>query len=151
MLLELVPDPISPPAVRSHRQWWRDTYLTARASIPMRGVAISRRSSRQGRHRRVAVVIDRAAYRSQAAGSRSWPSQVNDGKIGGIADFAMKSDANGMPRGGERAPRRGDLKGAGELSAPHRPAEQFSARSCWALVDGQPRQLSLRHCLQLSG
>ena len=76
----------------------RDTYLKGRGSIPMRGVAhIEEVQPGKGRHKRKAVIVTELPYQLSKAGwIEKLAEQVNDGKIGGIADIRDESDREGM-------------------------------------------------------
>ena len=149
-LLELVPGPDFPTGGEVLvGSGVRDTYLTGRGSIPMRGVAHTEEVHLgKGRHRRNAVVITELPYQLSKAGwIEKLAEQVNDGKIGGIADIRDESDRDGM-------------RVVVELrrdSDPERVLEELRRRTSLqsnfgaillALVNGQPVQLSLRRLLQ---
>ena len=127
----------------------RDTYLRGRGSIPMRGVAhIEEIQPGKGRHKRGAVVITELPYQLSKAGwIEKLADQVNDGKIGGIADIRDESDREGMRvvvelrRDAEPEKVLADLQRRTSLQS------NFGA-ILLALVDGQPQQLSLRQLLQ---
>jgi len=149
-LLELVPGPDFPTGGEVLTgSGVRDTYLNGRGSIPMRGVAhIEEIQPGKGRHRRGAVVITELPYQLSKAGwIEKLADQVNDGKIGGIADIRDESDRDGM-RVVVEVRRDGDPeKVLGELQRRTALQGNFGA-ILLALVDGQPRQLSLRQLLQ---
>ena len=127
----------------------RETYLRGRGSIPMRGVAhIEEIQPGKGRHKRGAVVITELPYQLSKAGwIEKLADQVNDGKIGGIADIRDESDREGMRvvvelrRDAEPEKVLEDLQRRTSLQS------NFGA-ILLALVDGQPQQLSLRQLLQ---
>ena len=127
----------------------RETYLRGRGSIPMRGVAhIEEIQPGKGRHKRGAVVITELPYQLSKAGwIEKLADQVNDGKIGGIADIRDESDREGMRvvvelrRDAEPEKVLADLQRRTSLQS------NFGA-ILLALVDGQPQQLSLRQLLQ---
>ena len=127
----------------------RETYLRGRGSIPMRGVAhIEEIQPGKGRHKRGAVVITELPYQLSKAGwIEKLADQVNDGKIGGIADIRDESDRDGMRvvvelrRDAEPEKVLADLQRRTSLQS------NFGA-ILLALVDGQPQQLSLRQLLQ---
>ena len=127
----------------------RETYLRGRGSIPMRGVAhIEEIQPGKGRHKRGAVVITELPYQLSKAGwIEKLAEQVNDGKIGGIADIRDESDREGMRvvvelrRDAEPEKVLADLQRRTSLQS------NFGA-ILLALVDGQPQQLSLRQLLQ---
>jgi DNA gyrase subunit A len=149
-LLELVPGPDFPTGGEVLvGSGVRDTYLVGRGSIPMRGVAhIEEVQPGKGRHRRGAVVITELPYQLSKAGwIEKLAELVNDGKIGGIADIRDESDRDGMRvvvelrRDADPPTVLGDLQRRTALQS------NFGA-ILLALVNGQPRQLSLRQLLQ---
>ncbi|HEY9668170.1 MAG TPA: DNA topoisomerase (ATP-hydrolyzing) [Coleofasciculaceae cyanobacterium] len=127
----------------------RDAYSTGRGSISMRGVAqFEEVQGARGRHRRTAIVVSELPYQVNKAG---WIEKVaelvNQGRIEGIADLRDESDRTGMRVVIE-------LK---RDAQPHNVVEQLykqTTLSCnfgaimLALVDGQPRQLTLRQLLE---
>ena len=127
----------------------RDTYLRGRGSIPMRGVAhVEEVQPGKGRHKRNAVIVTELPYQLSKAGwIEKLAEQVNDGKIGGIADIRDESDREGMRivvelrRDADTDSVLKDLQRRTSLQS------NFGA-ILLALVDGQPRQLSLRRMLQ---
>jgi len=149
-LLELVPGPDFPTGGEVLTgSGVRDTYLTGRGSIPMRGVAhIEEVQPGKGRHRRGAVVITELPYQLSKAGwIEKLAEQVNDGKIGGIADIRDESDRDGMRIVVEL---RRDANAETVLTELQRRTalqSNFGA-ILLTLVNGRPRQLSLRQLLQ---
>ena len=127
----------------------RDTYLRGRGSIPMRGVAhVEEVQPGKGKHKRNAVIVTELPYQLSKAGwIEKLAEQVNDGKIGGIADIRDESDREGMRivvelrRDADTDTVLKDLQRRTSLQS------NFGA-ILLALVDGQPRQLSLRRMLQ---
>jgi len=149
-LLELVPGPDFPTGGEVLvGSGIRDTYLSGRGSIPMRGVAhIEEVQPGKGRHRRGAVVITELPYQLSKAGwIEKLAEQVNDGKIGGIADIRDESDREGMRvvvevrRDANAETVLADLQRRTSLQC------NFGA-ILLALVHGQPQQLGLRQLLQ---
>ena len=149
-LLELVPGPDFPTGGEVLLgSGIRDTYLSGRGSIPMRGVAhIEEVQPGKGRHRRGAVVITELPYQLSKAGwIEKLAEQVNEGKIGGIADIRDESDREGMRvvvevrRDANAETVLADLQRRTALQS------NFGA-ILLALVQGQPQQLSLRELLQ---
>ncbi|MEB3234385.1 MAG: DNA topoisomerase (ATP-hydrolyzing) [Cyanobacteriota bacterium] len=149
-LLELVPGPDFPTGGEVLiGSGVRETYLNGRGSIPMRGVAhIEEVQPGKGRHRRSAVVITELPYQLSKAGwIEKLAEQVNDGKIGGIADIRDESDRDGMRVVVEL---RRDANAETVLTdLQRRTALQSNFGAILlALVNGQPVQLSLRQLLQ---
>ena len=127
----------------------RETYLRGRGSIPMRGVAhIEEIQPGKGRHKRGAVVITELPYQLSKAGwIEKLADQVNDGKIGGIADIRDESDREGMRVVVELRRDADPEKVLEDLQRRTSLQSNFGA-ILLALVDGQPQQLSLRQLLQ---
>ncbi|MDI9405343.1 MAG: DNA topoisomerase 4 subunit A [Chitinophagaceae bacterium] len=149
-LLELVPGPDFPTGGEVLiGSGIRDTYLTGRGSIPMRGVAhIEEVQPGKGRHRRGAVVVTELPYQLSKAGwIEKLAEQVNDGKIGGIADIRDESDREGMRVVVELRRDADPEKVLSELQRRTALQSNFGA-ILLALVHGQPLQLSLRQLLQ---
>jgi len=149
-LLELVPGPDFPTGGEVLLgSGVRETYLGGRGSIPMRGVAhIEEVQPGKGRHKRGAVVITELPYQLSKAGwIEKLAEQVNDGKIGGIADIRDESDRDGMRVVVEL---RRDANPETVLSdLQRRTALQSNFGAIMlALVNSQPVQLSLRRMLQ---
>ncbi|MDM7954244.1 MAG: DNA topoisomerase 4 subunit A [Cyanobium sp. CZS 25K] len=127
----------------------RDTYATGRGSIPMRGVAhIEEVQPGKGRHRRGAVVVTELPYQLSKAGwIEKLAEQVNDGKIGGIADIRDESDREGMRVVIELRRDAEPQKVLEELQRRTALQSNFGA-ILLTLVNGQPQQLNLRQMLQ---
>ncbi len=127
----------------------RDTYLSGRGSIPMRGVAhIEEVQPGKGRHRRGAVVVTELPYQLSKAGwIEKLAEQVNDGKIGGIADIRDESDREGMRVVVELRRDAEPEKVLQELQRRTALQSNFGA-ILLTLVNGQPQQLNLRQMLQ---
>jgi DNA gyrase subunit A len=149
-LLELVPGPDFPTGGEVLLgSGIRDTYLNGRGSIPMRGVAhVEEVQPGKGRHRRSAIVVTELPYQLSKAGwIEKLAEQVNEGRIGGIADIRDESDREGMRvvvelrRDASAETVMADLQRRTALQS------NFGA-ILLALVHGQPLQLSLRQLLQ---
>ena len=149
-LLELVPGPDFPTGGEVLvGSGVRDTYLTGRGSIPMRGVAhIEEVQPGKGRHRRGAVVITELPYQLSKAGwIEKLAELVNEGKVSGIADIRDESDREGMRVVVEVRRDADSNKVLAELYRRTALQSNFGA-ILLALVHGQPLQLSLRQLLQ---
>lgn len=149
-LLELVPGPDFPTGGEVLTgAGLRETYLSGRGSIPMRGVAhIEEVQPGKGRHRRGAVVITELPYQLSKAGwIEKLAEQVNDGRISGIADIRDESDREGMRIVVEVRRDANAEKVLAELLRRTALQSNFGA-ILLALVNGQPVQLSLRRLLQ---
>ncbi|MBP5977159.1 DNA gyrase subunit A [Brasilonema sp. CT11] len=127
----------------------KEAYTTGRGSIVLRGIAqIEEVAQSKGNKRRTAIVVTELPYQVNKAG---WIEKVadlvNQGRLQGIADLRDESDRQGM-------------RVVIELKRDTNPQEvlqnlyhQTALQSNFgaillALVDGQPRQLSLRQLLQ---
>jgi DNA gyrase subunit A len=149
-LLELVPGPDFPTGgVVLTGTGVRDTYLHGRGSIPMRGVAhIEEVQPGKGRHRRSAIVVTELPYQLSKAGwIEKLAELVNEGRIGGIADIRDESDRDGMRVVVELRRDAATEKVLEELYRRTALQSNFGA-ILLALVEGQPRQLSLRDLLR---
>ncbi|MUH00282.1 DNA topoisomerase 4 subunit A [Scytonema sp. UIC 10036] len=127
----------------------REAYTTGKGSIVLRGVAqIEEVPGSKGTKRRTAIVVTELPYQVNKAG---WIEKVaelvNQGRLQGIADIRDESDREG-------------IRVVIELKRDTNPQEilqhlyhQTALQSNFgaillALVNGQPRQLSLRQLLQ---
>lgn len=149
-LLQLVPGPDFPTGGEVLTgAGLRETYLSGRGSIPMRGVAhIEEVQPGKGRHRRGAVVITELPYQLSKAGwIEKLAEQVNDGRISGIADIRDESDREGMRVVVEVRRDANAEQVLAELMRRTALQSNFGA-ILLALVNGQPVQLSLRRMLQ---
>ena len=149
-LLELVPGPDFPTGGEVLTgSGVRDTYLTGRGSIPMRGVAhIEEIQPGKGRHKRGAVVITELPYQLSKAGwIEKLAEQVNDGKISGIADIRDESDREGMRVVVELRRDSNPETVLAELQRRTALQSNYGA-ILLALVHGKPIQLTLRQLLQ---
>ena len=149
-LLEFIPGPDFPTGGEVLlSSGLRETYLNGRGSIPMRGVAHTEEvQPGKGRHKRNAVVVTELPYQLSKAGwIEKLAESVNDGKIGGIADIRDESDREGMRVVVELRRDADPDKVLKELQRRTALQSNFGA-ILLALVDGQPRQLSLRQLLQ---
>ena len=149
-LLDLIPGPDFPTGGEVLlSSGLRETYLNGRGSIPMRGVAHTEEvQPGKGRHKRNAVVVTELPYQLSKAGwIEKLAESVNDGKIGGIADIRDESDRDGMRVVVELRRDADPDKVLKELQRRTALQNNFGA-ILLALVDGQPRQLSLRQLLQ---
>ena len=115
----------------------------------MRGIAhIEEVQPGKGRHKRNAVVVTELPYQLSKAGwIEKLAESVNDGKIGGIADIRDESDREGMRVVVELRRDADPAKVLADLQRRTALQSNFGA-ILLALVDGQPRQLSLRQLLQ---
>jgi len=127
----------------------RETYTTGKGSITLRGVAqIEEIPAGQGRRARTAIVVTELPYQVSKAGwIEKMAELVNHGRIEGIADIRDESDRTGMRVVIEL---RRDTNPTDVLQQLyHQTALQTNFGAILlALVDAQPRQLSLRQLLQ---
>jgi len=127
----------------------RETYTTGKGSITLRGIAqVEEIPAGQGRRGRTAIVITELPYQVSKAGwIEKMAELVNHGRIEGIADIRDESDRTGMRVVIEL---RRDTNPTDVLQQLyHQTALQTNFGAILlALVDAQPRQLSLRQLLQ---
>ncbi len=126
----------------------KETYKKGKGSIPMRGLAhIEEIHPGKGKHRRNAIIITELPYQLSKAGwIEKLAEYVNENKIHGIADIRDESDREGMRIVVEL---RRDANSDQVLSDLYRKTSlqnNFGA-ILLALVNGQPKQLSLREML----
>ncbi|NES19828.1 MAG: DNA topoisomerase 4 subunit A [Symploca sp. SIO3E6] len=127
----------------------REAYLSGRGSIPLRGIArVEEIPGSRGRRRRTAIIINELPYQVNKAGwIEKLAALVNQGRIEGIADIRDESDRSGMRVVVEL---KRETKAQNVLEQLYRQTAlqtNFGAIML-ALVDGQPRQLSLRQLLE---
>ncbi len=127
----------------------RETYLKGRGSIPMRGMAhIEEIHPGKGKHRRTAIIITELPYQLSKAGwIEKLAELVNDAKLTGIADIRDESDRDGMRVVVEL---RRDANPEKILKDIHRKTSLQSnfGAILLTLVDGHPKQLSLKRLLE---
>ena len=127
----------------------QEAYTTGRGSIPLRGIThVEEIKPGKGRHRRDAIVVTEFPYQVNKA---SWIEKVadltNQGRLQGIADLRDESDRTGIRVVVElRKDARPDIV----LNHLYRSTQlQINyGVILLALVDGQPKQLSLKDALQ---
>jgi DNA gyrase subunit A len=150
-LFELIPGPDFPTGGEIvGKSGVRDAYTTGKGSITIRGITrIEEIQAGRGRSRKVtAIVVTELPYQVNKAG---WIEKiaelVNQGRIEGIADLRDESDRQGMRVVIEL---RRDTNPQNVLQQLyHQTALQTNFGAILlALVDAQPRQLTLRQMLQ---
>lgn len=149
-LFELIPGPDFPTGgeIVSHAGI-REAYTTGRGSIVLRGVTqLEEVPLGRGSKRRTAIIITELPYQVNKAG---WIEKVaelvNAGRIEGIADIRDESDRTGMRVVVELRRDTNPQDVLGQLY--HQTALQANFGAILlAIVDGQPRQLTLRQLLQ---
>ncbi|NEP57149.1 MAG: DNA topoisomerase 4 subunit A [Symploca sp. SIO2G7] len=127
----------------------REAYLSGRGSIPLRGIArVEEIRGSRGRRRRTAIIINELPYQVNKAGwIEKLAALVNQGRIEGIADIRDESDRSGIRVVVEL---KRETKAQNVLEQLYRQTAlqtNFGAIML-TLVDGQPRQLSLRQLLE---
>ncbi len=149
-LFELIPGPDFPTGGEIiGNSGIREAYTTGKGSIVLRGVAqIEEIPGSRGTKRRTAIVVTELPYQVNKAG---WIEKVadlvNHGRLQGISDIRDESDRDGMRVVVELKRDANPQEVLQHLH--HQTALQTNFGAIMlALVDGQPRQLSLRELLQ---
>lgn len=148
-LWELVPGPDFPTGGEIiGTEGIREAYSTGRGIIPVRGVAtIEEMPASRGRRGRTALVVTELPFQVNKA---SWIEKVaelvNHGRIEGIADLRDESDRDGMRVVVELKRDTNPQDVLSNLYKQTALCTNFGA-ILLALVDGQPRQLTLREML----
>jgi len=149
-LFELIPGPDFPTGGEIiGTAGIREAYSTGRGSMTIRGVAqVEEVPGGRGSKRRTAIVITELPFQVNKAG---WIEKVaelvNQGRLEGIADIRDESDRTGMRVVIELKRDNNPQDVLQHLY--HQTALQVNFGAILlALVDGQPRQLSLRELLQ---
>lgn len=149
-LWKLIPGPDFPTGGEIIEQAGiREAYSTGRGSIVVRGVTkVEEVQGGRGRHKRQAIIVTELPYQVNKAG---WIEKVaelvNQGRVEGIADLRDESDREGMRVVIEL---KRDVQVLDVLKQLHRQTalESNFGAIMLALVDGQPRQLTLRQLLE---
>ncbi|PPS40667.1 DNA gyrase subunit A [Chroococcidiopsis sp. TS-821] len=150
-LFELIPGPDFPTGGEIiGTAGIREAYSTGRGSMTLRGVAQIEEvaGGRGSKQRRTAIVVTELPFQVNKAG---WIEKVaelvNQGRLEGIADIRDESDRTGMRVVIELKRDNNPQEVLQHLY--HQTALQVNFGAILlALVDGQPRQLSLRQLLQ---
>lgn len=149
-LFELIPGPDFPTGGEVvGTAGIREAYTAGRGSITVRGIAqVEEIQAERGRRGRTAIVVTELPYQVNKAG---WIEKVaelvNQGRIEGIADIRDESDRDGMRVVVELRRDTHPQDVLQQLYHQTALSTNFGA-ILLALVDGQPRQLSLRQLLQ---
>ncbi|KGG16083.1 DNA gyrase subunit A [Prochlorococcus sp. MIT 0603] len=150
-LIEIIPGPDFPTGGEILiSNGIQETYLKGKGSIPMRGITHTEEiNPGKGKHRKKGIVITELPYQVNKA---SWIEKlaelVNNSKVEGIADIRDESDRDGMrivvelKRDVETELIKKFLYQKTNLQT------NFSA-TLLGLVNGQPKQLSLRELLTI--
>ncbi|MFN7716357.1 MAG: DNA topoisomerase (ATP-hydrolyzing), partial [Pseudanabaenaceae cyanobacterium] len=126
----------------------RETYMTGRGSVTMRAVADFETLSNPNRNDREAIIITEMPYQTnKAAVIEKIAELVNEKRIEGISDIRDESDRNGMRLVIEL---KRDAYPKVVLNNLYKITPLQANFSCnmLALVNGEPRTLSLREALQ---
>lgn len=150
-LMELIPGPDFPTGGEIVGiEGIKEAYTTGRGSIPIRGVA-SLEEIQPGKGRRgvrSAIIVTELPFQvNKAAWIEKIAELVNQGRIEGISDLRDESDRTGMRVVIEL---KRDTNPHTVLDSLYKltPLQTNFGSILLALVDGQPRQLSLRQILQ---
>lgn len=149
-LFELIPGPDFPTGGEIiAKSGIHEAYTTGRGSIPLRGIAqIEEVQSTRRRGGRMAIVVTELPFQVNKAGwIEKMAELVNQGRIEGIADIRDESDRDGMRVVVELRRDTNPRDILQQLYQQTALQTNFGA-ILLALVDGQPRQLSLRQLLQ---
>ncbi len=149
-LFELIPGPDFPTGGEIvGNSGIREAYTTGRSGISLRGIAqIEEIQAGRGRRGRTAIVVTELPYQvNKAAWIEKVAELVNQGRIEGIADIRDESDRDGMRVVVEL---RRDTDPSNVLQQLYQQTALSTTFGAilLTLVDGQPRQLSLRQLLQ---
>ena len=127
----------------------REAYATGRGTIPMRGITqVEEIQPGKGRHRRSVLVITELPFQTnKAALIKKIAELVNERRIEGIADIVDESDREGMRVVIEL---KRDAQPQAVLAQLHKltPLQSNFGMILLALVNGEPRQLSLKEAMQ---
>ena len=128
----------------------QDTYLKGKGSIPMRGVThIEEINPGKGKHKKKGIIITELPYQVNKAGwIEKLADLVNNSKIEGIADIRDESDRDGM-RIVVELRRDVDSEKIKNLLYQKTSLQNNFSATLLALVNGQPKQLSLKELLNI--
>lgn len=150
-LWELIPGPDFPTGGEIvDTSGIKDAYRTGRGIVPVRGVAkmeTIRQERRRSRDRKAIVVTELPYQVNKAAWIEKVADLVNQGRIEGIADLRDESDRQGMRVVIELKRDASPKKILRQLYR-QTPLQSNFGAIMLALVDNQPRQLSLRESLE---
>ena len=124
-------------------------YTTGRGTIPVRGItAIEEVERSRGRHRRNAIIVTELPFQvNKSAWIEKIADLVNEGRISGVADIRDESDRDGM-RVVIELKRETDPEIVREQLYQHTALQSNFGAILLVLVNGEPRQLTLREILQ---
>ncbi|ABX07935.1 DNA gyrase/topoisomerase IV subunit A [Prochlorococcus marinus] len=128
----------------------KETYLKGKGSIPMRGIAhIEEINPGKGKHKKNAIIITELPYQiSKSNWIEKLAEMVNNGKVEGIADIRDESDREGMRIVVELRRDSNPEKILNTLYQRTSLQSNFGA-TLLAIVNGQPKQLSLKKFLDI--
>lgn len=149
-LMEYVKGPDFPTGAQIlGRSGIRDMYLTGRGSVTMRGVASVETIEHPGRQDRDAIIITALPYQTnKAAMIERIAEMVNDKKLEGISDIRDESDRDGM-RIVIELKREGYPQVVLNNLYKQTPLQSNFSANMLALVDGEPRLLTLKRFLEV--
>lgn len=149
-LLKLIPGPDFPTGgeILDYEGIY-SAYTTGRGTIPVRGItAIEEIESSRGRHRRTAIIVTELPFQvNKSAWIEKIAELVNEGRIPGVADIRDESDRDGM-RVVISLKREIDPEVVRELLYQHTALQTNFGAILLVLVNGEPKQLTLREILQ---
>lgn len=149
-LLKLIPGPDFPTGgeILDYEGIY-SAYTTGRGTIPVRGItAIEEIESSRGRHRRTAIIVTELPFQvNKSAWIEKIAELVNEGRIPGVADIRDESDRDGM-RVVISLKRETDPEVVRELLYQHTALQTNFGAILLVLVNGEPKQLTLREILQ---
>jgi DNA gyrase subunit A len=149
-LMQIIPGPDFPTGAQIlGRSGIRDAYTTGRGSIIMRGVATIETIEQRGRPDRDAIIITELPYQTnKAALIEKIAEMVNDKRLEGIVDIRDESDRDGMRIVIEL---KRDAYPRVVLNNLYKqtPLQINFGANMLALVNGEPRLLTLREFLQV--
>ncbi len=149
-LMQYVPGPDFPTGAQIlGRAGIKDAYTTGRGSITMRGVAQVETIEQRGRQDREAIIITELPYQTnKAALIERIAELVNEKKLDGISDIRDESDRDGMRVVIEL---KRDAYPRVVLNNLYKqtPLQSNFGANMLALVDGEPRLLTLKDFLQV--
>jgi DNA gyrase subunit A len=149
-LFKLIPGPDFPTGGKIvDGEGIRSAYTTSRGSIPMRGITqIEEIPGGRGRHRRNAIVVTELPFQVNKAGwIEKMADLVNHSRIEGVADIRDESDRDGMRVVIELKRETNPDTVLEQLYKQTALQNNFGA-ILLVLVNGEPRQLTLREILQ---
>ncbi len=149
-LFELIPGPDFPTGGEIMEQSGiHEAYRTGRGSIVVRGISqLEDVPIGRGKHRRTAIIVTELPFQvNKAAWIEKIAELVNQGRLDGIADIRDESDRDGM-RVVIEIKREANPQAVLNYLYKQTALQSTFGAILLALVDGQPRQLTLRQLLE---